>query len=177
VENIVLLGIGLGVGLVSGALGIGGGVLMLPALVWLCRMPPIRAAGTTLAVLVVPVVLPAAWEYYRRDYVDIRAALWVAAAFAVGGYGGAWLRSSEVVPEHAFRVLFGLVMMYVSWQVLISSDSEAIKAAAGMIGALGAWLCFLRLRAIGRRALAQPTLQSQIKRMEQEGHGDPDYYI
>ena len=74
------LAIGLAVGTVSGALGIGGGVLMLPALWWLCEMPPTKAAGTTLAVLVVPVVLPAAWEYYDKGHIDVRAALWIAVA-------------------------------------------------------------------------------------------------
>ena len=91
--------IGLTVGVLSGTLGIGGGVLMLPALIWICGLAPGRAAGTTLAVLVVPVVLPAAYAYFEKDNIDFRAAMWIALAFGFGGYGGALLRNLEFAGE------------------------------------------------------------------------------
>src|SRR5260370_1267920 len=116
-EIFVYLGIGLTVGLVSGTLGIGGGVLMLPALVLLCGFSPAQAAGTTLAVLVVPVVLPAALEYGSRGHINVQAALWIAMAFAVGGYGGAVLRNQEVLPEATIRLCFGLLMMYIAFDL------------------------------------------------------------
>src|SRR5437773_1654223 len=88
---ILYLSIGLAIGTVSGALGIGGGVLLVPALIWLCGMDPQHAAGTTLAVLVVPVVLPAVLTYARHDRLNVEAALWVAVAFAAGSFLGAHL--------------------------------------------------------------------------------------
>src|SRR5436190_23575840 len=96
--------IGVTVGMVSGSVGIGGGVLMLPALMWLCQMEGRRAAGTTLAVLVVPVVLPAAYEYWSRGHVDVKAAACMALAFAVGGFLGAALRNNHVLPEGLVRM-------------------------------------------------------------------------
>ena len=68
---VLYLSIGLAIGTASGALGIGGGVLLVPALIWLCGMDPQHAAGTTLAVLVVPVVLPAVITYARADKLNI----------------------------------------------------------------------------------------------------------
>jgi uncharacterized membrane protein YfcA len=171
------LGIGLVVGLISGTLGIGGGVLMLPALIWICRMKPVEAAGTTLAVLVVPVVLPAAWSYWSRDHVNVRAALWIAAAFALGGYGGAWLRTEGYLPDSLLRLCFGLLMIYIAFHLIIMSDSEAAKAAAGVTAMVLAWLGYLGLRTLGRRSAERPKLQEQIQKMGEQGHGGPDYHI
>jgi hypothetical protein len=176
-DIVLYLSIGLVVGVVSGTLGIGGGVLMLPALWWLCQFPPSRAAGTTLAVLVVPVVLPAAYEYYGKGHIDLKATLWIALAFAVGGYGGAVLRNRHVLPEEVLRLAFGLIMIYIAFSVILSADPDAAKAAAGIGATVVAWLAFLTLRSLGRRALARPKLQEQIQRMDEQGHGNPDYYI
>jgi uncharacterized membrane protein YfcA len=177
-DNIlVYLGIGLVVGVVSGSVGIGGGVLMLPALMWLCGMEPRCAAGTTLAVLVVPVVLPAAYDYWCNHHVNVKAALWIALAFAIGGYTGAALRTNHVLPDWLLRLGLGLIMMYIALNLIVISDSEAAKAAAGVTATLLAWLTFLWLRAVGKGALARPKLHEQIQRMHEQGHGDPDYYI
>jgi uncharacterized membrane protein YfcA len=176
-DIVFYLGIGLSVGMISGSVGIGGGILMLPALMWLCGMDPRRAAGTTLAVLVVPVVLPAAYEYWSKDHVDLKAAIWMAVAFAVGGFAGAAMRNNHVLPEDVLRWGLGLMMMYIAINLIVISDSETAKAAAGITAMVLAWLAYLGLRALGKRALARPKLQEQIRRMDEQGHGDPDYYI
>src|SRR5438094_9377817 len=155
-DILLFLGIGLVVGVLSGTLGIGGGVLMLPALIWLCGLPPSRAAGTTLAVLVVPVVLPAAYAYFEKDNIDFRAAMWIALAFGFGGYGGALLRNYEVLPEELLRLAFGLIMIYIACNVILSSDAHAAKAAAGLTATVLAWLAYVALRTLGRRMLARP---------------------
>ena len=70
--------IGLVAGLASGVLGIGGGVLIVPALIALMRESPARATGTSLAALLLPVGALGAWEYYRRGDVNVAAAAWIA---------------------------------------------------------------------------------------------------
>jgi uncharacterized protein len=169
--------IGLVVGLVSGALGIGGGVVLVPALMWICGLSFGQAAGTTLAVLVVPVVLPAAWEYYARGYVDVRAAVCIAIAFAFGGYAGAWLHHEKILPEGTLRLGFGVVMVYIAFSMIVVSDSAAANAALGLSATLAAWLAFLWLRLVGKKALAPLTLQEQILRTEEKNRGEPDYHI
>ena len=171
------IAIGLTVGLVSGALGIGGGVLMLPALMWICGMLPGHAAGTTLAVLVVPVVLPAAWEYYQRDQVDLKAAVFIALTFAAGGYLGAYLRHAGYLPEELLHLGLGLIMAYVAVQMIVRSDSEAAKAAAGLTATCIAWLAYCWLRRVGKRAVARPSLTQEIQRLHDQGRDDHDYNI
>lgn len=167
--------IGLAVGSVSGAFGIGGGVLLVPALMWLCDFDPRRATGTSLAILVPPIGLPAALEAFRKSQVDLQAALWIAGAFMVGAFASRAV--VEHVPDRALRFLFGLLMMYLAARFLLSTDSEAAYAAAGLVAVTLAWLAFLCLRVLGRRHLPAPVLGQEIQRMQHEHRGDPDYYI
>src|SRR6266404_4899857 len=124
------IAIGLAIGSVSGVMGIGGGVLLVPALIWLCRFKPNEAAGTTLAVLIPPIGLPAAWRAYRADCVDLEAAIWIAAAFTVGAYASRGL--VEYISDYWFRMAFGVIMMFVAVRFIVNSDSEVESAAAGL---------------------------------------------
>jgi hypothetical protein len=177
IDILLYLAIGLFIGLASGSLGIGGGVLLVPALVWLCRMDHATARGTTLAVLVVPVVLPAVLKYYEHRQLDLWAALWIATAFAVGGYLGATMVVQGHVPDRYLRVAFGLLMIYVAFRFIVHADSELAETA----GALGAtsvgWLTYLALRLIGRRYAPKPDLTEQIRIRHQEKPDELDYYI
>ncbi len=176
-QVILYLGIGLTIGTVSGALGIGGGVLLVPALIWLCGLEPRVAAGTSLAIFVLPVFLPAAWKFHSGRYLDLPAALWIAAAFGVGGYVGASLRVSHVLPEDGLRLVFGLLMIYVAVRFIVNADSETANAAAGLIAVALAWTGYLGLRLLGRRHLRRPDLGEKIRLMEEQGRGDPEYHI
>src|SRR5206468_3244528 len=98
--------VGLVIGAISGTLGIGGGVLLVPALIWIFGFDQPRAAGTSLAILVPPVGLLAAWAYYQKGLMDFEAAAWIAGAFAVGAYGGALV--VPYIPLPTLRLLFGL---------------------------------------------------------------------
>src|SRR4051794_12482442 len=120
-QILLYLGIGLTIGTVSGALGIGGGVLLVPALIWICGLEPRTAAGTSLAVFVLPVFLPAAWKFHSGRYLALTVALWIAVAFTVGGFVGATLRVHHVLPEQALRIAFGLLMIYVAVRFLVNA--------------------------------------------------------
>jgi uncharacterized membrane protein YfcA len=142
-----------------------------------CGLTFTEAAGTTLAVLVVPVVLPAAWEYYARGYVDLKAAIFIALAFAFGGYTGAWLRHEHALPEGFLRLCLGLVMVYIAANMIVMSNSETANAAAGVMSTVAAWLIYLWLRTLGRRALVPPRLSDNILRAAEHKRGEPDYRI
>ena len=163
------------IGGLSGLLGIGGGVLLVPALMLLFDWSYAKAAGTTLAVLVPPIGLLAAWKSYQSGRVDLEAALWIALAFALGAYGGAAL--VDYVNTNVLRLFFGLLMLYVAVRFIVGSDSEVANAAAGLVAAGLAWMLFLGLRALGRRHLSRPNLGERIRTMEQQGRGESDYYI
>jgi uncharacterized membrane protein YfcA len=163
------------IGVVSGAVGIGGGVLLVPALMWLCGMEYPKAAGTTIAVLAQPVGLLAAWNSWRERRVDLEAAIWIAVAFAGGAYFGTVL--FPYVPVKALRFAFGLLILFVAVRYLLSANDEAANAAAGLFACGLAWLAYLGLRRLGRRHLAAPDLGNLIRSKAEQGRGEAEYYI
>lgn len=107
----MILLIGLVVGMVSGVVGIGGGILFIPALVYLLGMDQYKAQGTSLGALLAPVGLLAFLEYYRRGHADLRVALLLAAGFFVGGYFGAV--GAVHLPEVWLRRIFAVTLVAV----------------------------------------------------------------
>src|SRR5215813_12916703 len=91
--KLLLLAIlGLGIGCIGGMVGIGGGVLLIPALTELFQVEPRKAAGMTLAAMVPPVTLPGAWRYYNQGFLsttDLGLAACIAVTFALGAFLGA----------------------------------------------------------------------------------------
>jgi uncharacterized membrane protein YfcA len=113
-----LLCIGLAAGLLSGLVGIGGGLVMVPAMIWLLGYSQHQAQGTSLAVLMLPVVFLAARDYYKAGYIDPKVVGVVAAAFVIGGsFGGKWALS---LPADHLRKIFGVVMLAAALKLLLS---------------------------------------------------------
>jgi len=106
--------IGLTAGILAGLFGIGGGILIVPALVVLTKMPPQKAIGTSLASLLLPVGALGAWRYYRADAVDPGAAAWVALGLVLGAWAGAQLGvlASPKVLQRGFSVFMAVVAGY-----------------------------------------------------------------
>ena len=115
---LILLSIGLGAGLLSGFVGIGGGVVIVPALVFLLGLSQHEAQGTSLFVLVMPVVFLALTNYWKTGNVNWKYGLIIAIAFIIGGYFGSKL-SLKLSPQ-IVKLVFGLLMAYVSFQLIFS---------------------------------------------------------
>ena len=107
---------GVEVGMVSGVVGIGGGILFVPALIWLLHMDQHKAQGTSLGALLAPVGILAFWEYYRKGNADIRVAALLAAGFLVGAYFGA--AGAQHIPEVWLRRVFALTLIGVGGRLL-----------------------------------------------------------
>ncbi len=131
--------------------------------------------SASLAVLAMPVALPAALKYYAEKRVDLEAVLCIAPAFAAGGFLGAFL--IQHLPDSALRLGLGLLLVYVGIRFLVHSDSEVAITVAGLAGATLAWTAYLGLRALGRRHLLRPDLGQEIRTMQERGRGDIDYHI
>jgi uncharacterized membrane protein YfcA len=111
--------LGLLIGLLSGVVGIGGGVLIVPALVYVFRMSQHKAQGTSLGALLAPIGALAFWEYYKAGNVDVPAALLIALGFAVGGYfGGHW---AQHLPEVIVRRAFGVLMVVLGLHLALAA--------------------------------------------------------
>ena len=105
------LAIGLLAGMLSGLFGIGGGVVIVPALILVARMGPETATGTSLAALLLPVGALGAWYYYRHGFVAVAPAAWIAAGLFVGAWLGAHvaLRLSGQDLQKAFAIFLVFV--------------------------------------------------------------------
>jgi uncharacterized protein len=106
---LLLIGIGLSAGVLSGVFGIGGGVIIVPALIYLAGFRQHVATGTSLAVLLPPVGLGAVLEYYRHGNVNVHAAVVIAITVTVGGYFGAVLANRLSGPY--LRLAFGVFVL------------------------------------------------------------------
>lgn len=105
--------LGLFAGTLSGLIGIGGGIIIVPALVLLFGFSQHQAQGTTLALMVPPVGILAAWIYYKQGYVDLPVAAFICIGFLVGGFLGAKIATtlSSVVIEKTFGVALLLISL------------------------------------------------------------------
>ena len=114
----MILLVGLLVGLLSGVVGIGGGILFVPALVWLLGMDQHKAQGTSLGALLLPVGILAFLEYYRKGNADLRVALLLAAGFLVGGYFGAV--GAQHISELWLRRIFAVTLVAIGGRMWFS---------------------------------------------------------
>jgi uncharacterized protein len=112
----VILGIIAGV--LSGLIGIGGGIIILPALVFLFGFSQHSAQGTTLALLVPPIGILAAWTYYKQGYVDLKISGFICLGFLVGGLLGA--RFANGLSDIMLERIFGISLLLISLKMLFA---------------------------------------------------------
>jgi uncharacterized membrane protein YfcA len=93
-------------GVAAGMFGVGGGIVIVPALIYWAGFSQHMATGTSLAVLLPPIGLAAALEYYHHGNVDVRAALFLAASMFVGAWAGAHIANLMKGPQ--LRLVFGV---------------------------------------------------------------------
>lgn len=110
-EYLIAGAIGLFAGVIGGVFGIGGGIVMIPALVILLGYPQHLAQGTTLAAMIPPTGLLAAWVYHQKGFVNIPIAICIAIAFIFGGFFGGKiaLAINPTYLKKAFSIFLGLV--------------------------------------------------------------------
>ncbi len=111
---LVLLGVA--AGLLSGLIGIGGGVIIIPALVLMFGFSQHQAQGTTLALLVPPIGILAAWSYYRRGDVNIEAALFIVIGFLIGSVFGA--RMAAGLSDLVLKKIFGVSLLLIAIRMI-----------------------------------------------------------
>lgn len=119
IVEIILLG--LGVGLCVGLMGVGGGVVLVPALVYFAQMTQHMAQGTSLLIQLPPVGIGALYLYWKKGQVDWRAGIVCAAGFLLGGWFGSLF--AVRIPSQDLRALFGLFLM-IAATVLIQQTLE-----------------------------------------------------
>lgn len=117
---IILLLIGLFAGILSGLIGVGGGLIIVPALVYFLGMTQHSAQGTSLALMLPPIGILAAMNYYRAGALNMKYALVIAIAFVIGGYFGSKI-SIEIISETTMKKVFGFIMLVAAIKLVFFS--------------------------------------------------------
>jgi uncharacterized membrane protein YfcA len=109
--------LGLIAGAAGGFLGIGGGTIIIPALVYLCGFSQHQAQGTTLAMMVPPIGLLAALQYYYSGNVNIKVAAVLCVGFFLGGFLGAIM--VKTIPDSVLRRIFGVFLAAIAVKMIL----------------------------------------------------------
>jgi uncharacterized membrane protein YfcA len=124
-ETIVLLIIvGLAAGILSGMVGVGGGIIIVPALVFFLGFSQHEAQGTSLGLLLLPVGILAVVNYYNKGYIDIKVVIIMRVAFILGGWLGSKL--SLALPQEIVKKIFAVLLFYTAFRML-GWDSVLIR--------------------------------------------------
>ncbi len=111
-----LILIGVTAGILSGFIGIGGGIIIVPGLIYLVGLTQLQAQGTSLALMLPPIGILAFMHYYKAGNVDLKVAGIVASTFIVGGYFGAKL--AHKVDENLVKIIFGVIMLLIAIKLI-----------------------------------------------------------
>jgi hypothetical protein len=115
--NLLYVLIGIFAGMASGLIGIGGGIIVVPCLIYLFGFSQHTAQGTTLAMMIPPIGLLAAWAYYKHGHVNLPVAGLICLGFVLGGYLGA--KFAIGLPEIILRKIFGVCLLLIAGYMII----------------------------------------------------------
>jgi uncharacterized membrane protein YfcA len=146
-----LLAIGLGIGVISGMVGIGGGVLVIPVLILAFGFSQARANGTSLAMLLPPIGIFAVLEYHNKGNINWTYALLLALGFAVGARFGAVLINSQRIDETVVRRAFLVLLFYIAGRMLWRDDPQLQATLKTLALVVGTAVAYVAARLIGRR--------------------------
>lgn len=117
-QLVILIFIGLAAGLMAGLFGIGGAIVVIPALIFILGLTQHQAQGTSLAFMLPPVGILATWNYWKAGYVNWKFALVLALAFALGAYLGSHF--SIAISDKILQKIFGGVLMLIAIKMIFS---------------------------------------------------------
>ena len=119
---LLLIIIGLVAGSLSGMVGLGGGIILIPALILIMKLDQQTAQGTSIAVMLPPIGLFAVYNYYKAGYVNMNYALVISAAFMIGGYFGSIL-ALKLSPD-VMRKIFSIILLLIAVRMFFSGKAD-----------------------------------------------------
>lgn len=114
---IILLFVGLAIGLFSGMFGLGGGLFLIPALVFFVGMSQRAAQGTSIAIMLLPIGLFAFLNFYKAGHVNIRYSVIIALSFMIGSFIGSSI--SLKIPDYNMSKIFGWILLIISLKYIL----------------------------------------------------------
>lgn len=128
---LTLILIGLAAGTLSGLVGVGGGIIIVPALVFFLGFTQHQAQGSSLGLLMLPVGILAVLNYYNKGHIDFKIVLIMAAAFVAGGFLGSKL--ALALPQDTLKKIFAIILLYTAVRML-GWDAWVMKLIRGASG-------------------------------------------
>ncbi len=122
---IILIVIGLAAGILGGMVGIGGGIIIVPALVYFLGFSQKMAQGTSLAILLLPIGLLGVIQFYKEGYIDVRISLVIALAFFFGSYFGSRIALS--MSQDSVKKIFAILMLLIALKMLFLDKAKETK--------------------------------------------------
>ncbi len=119
-QLLILLAIGICAGMISGFIGIGGGVVIVPALIYFMGMTQFQAQGTSLALMLPPIGILAFMNYYKDGHINLQYAGIIAVAFIIGGFLGS--KIALKMNPNVVKFIFGIIMLYVAIRLVWTSS-------------------------------------------------------
>lgn len=117
-QLLILIVIGILSGILAGVFGVGGAIIVIPALVFILGLSQHEAQGTSLAFMLPPVGILATWNYWKQGYVNWKFALVLSLTFVVGAYIGSHL--SVNIPDKILRRFFGILLIVMAMKLIFS---------------------------------------------------------
>jgi len=114
---VLLILVGLAAGALSGMIGIGGGIIIVPALVYVLGFSQLQAQGTSLGLLLLPVGILAVMNYYKEGYIDVKVVAIMCVAFIIGGWLGSKLSLS--IPQETVKKIFAVLLLLIAGKMLL----------------------------------------------------------
>lgn len=115
---IAFIAVGILAGILSGMFGVGGGIVIVPALVYLCGFSQLKAQGTSLAIMLPPVGIAAFIQYYKQGQVDVKAGILICIFLVFGSMFGA--KIAHIIPIAVLKKSFGVLMILISLKMIFS---------------------------------------------------------
>lgn len=113
---LILIMVGITAGVLSGLVGVGGGIIIVPALIFFLGFSQKMAQGTSLGILLLPIGLLGVFQYYKQGYIDMRVVAIISLAFFAGSYFGSKIALS--LPQETVKKVFAILMIVISCKML-----------------------------------------------------------
>ena len=113
---LLLILVGLAAGVLSGMVGVGGGIIVVPALIYILGFSQHEAQGTSLGLLLLPVGIFAVLNYYKKGYIDVKVVAIMCVAFVIGGWFGS--KVSLSLPQETVKKIFAVLMLVIAGKML-----------------------------------------------------------
>ena len=148
-NEILLVLMGLGIGILSGMLGLGGGIVAIPAMMFFLGFTQAKANGTTLAMMLPTIGIFAVLSYWRSGNVDWKVAMFLALGFAVGALVGAIMVERQWINPTALRYSFAILLFYVAVRMMYRPGGRAMTAVETSIMVGGFGVSYFLMRFLG----------------------------